>query len=70
MFTVLSRNKVCISFSIWIFRLNIDKSAQTFCVLATSSRRLFSDDITSMLTVCYAYDVILRTRLYECLRSA
>ncbi len=69
MFTVLSRNKVCISFSIWAFRLNKDKSAHAFCVLATSSRRLFSDDITSILTDCYAFDMILKTRLYECLRS-
>ncbi len=65
--TVLSRNKVCISFSIWTFRLNRNKSAQAFCVFATSSRRLFSDDITSILTNCYAYDVILKMRLYECL---
>jgi hypothetical protein len=49
--------------------LNRNKSAQAFCVLATSSRCLFSDDITSMFTICYVYDVILRTRLYECLRS-
>jgi hypothetical protein len=54
MFTVLSRNKICIFFFIWTFRLNRDKSVQTFCVLATSSRRLSSDDITSILTDCYA----------------
>jgi hypothetical protein len=49
--------------------LNRNKSAQTYCVFATSSRRLSSDDITSILTNCYAFDVILKTRLYECLRS-
>jgi hypothetical protein len=69
MFTILSCNKICISFFIWAFRLNKNKSAQTFCVLATSSRRLFNDDITSILTDYYASDVILKTRLYECLRS-
>jgi hypothetical protein len=69
MFTVLSRSKVCISFFIWAFRLNRNKSAHAFCVFATSSRRLFSDDITSIFTDCYAFDVILKTRLYECLRS-
>ncbi len=69
MFIVLSRSKVCISFSIWAFRLNRDKSARAFCVFATSSRRLFSDDITSIFTDCYASDVILKTKLYECLRS-
>ncbi len=68
MFTVLSRSKVCISFSIWAFRLNRNKSAHAFCVFATSSRRLSSDDITSIHTDCYASDVILKTRLYECLR--
>ncbi len=69
MSTVLSRSKVCISFSIWAFRLNRNKSAHAFCVFATSSRRLSSDDITSILTDCYAFDMILKTRLYECLRS-
>ncbi len=69
MSTVLSCSKVCISFSIWTFRLNKDKSAHAFCVFATSSRRLFSDDITSILTNCYAFDMILKTSLYECLRS-
>jgi hypothetical protein len=69
MFTILPRSKVCISFSIWAFRLNRNKSAHAFCVLATSSRRLSSDDITSILTDCYAFDMILETRLYECLRS-
>ncbi len=69
MFTVLSRSKVCISFFIWAFRLNKDKSAHAFCVFATSSRRLSSDDITSILTNCYAFDMILKTRLYKCLRS-
>jgi hypothetical protein len=69
MFTVLSRSKICIFFFIWVFRLNRDKSAQAFCVLATSSRRLFSDDITSILTNCYVYDVRLKIKLYECLQS-
>ncbi len=69
MFTVLSRSKICISFFIWAFRLNRNNSAHAFCVFATSSRRLSSDDITSILTDCYAFDVILKTRLYECLRS-
>jgi hypothetical protein len=69
MFTVLSRSKVCIFFLIWAFRLNRNNSAHAFCVLATSSRRLSSDDITSIFTDCYAFDVILKTRLYECLRS-
>jgi hypothetical protein len=68
MFTILSRSKVCISFFIWVFRLN-RKSAQIFCVFATSSRRLSSDDKTSIFTDCYAFDVILKTRLYKCLRS-
>jgi hypothetical protein len=39
MFTILSRNKICISFFIWVFRLNKNKFAQAFCVFATSSRR-------------------------------
>ncbi len=69
MFTVLPRSKICIFFFIWTFRLNKNKSAQSFYVLATSSRRLSNDDITSIFTDCYAYDVILKTRLYECLRS-
>ncbi len=69
MFIVLSRSKVCISFFIWAFRLNRNKFARAFCVFATSSRRLFSDDITSIFTDCYAFDVILKTKLYECLRS-
>jgi hypothetical protein len=67
MFTILSRNKICISFFIWAFQLNKNKSAQAFYVFATSSRRLFSDDITSIFTDCYVFDVILKMRLYECL---
>jgi hypothetical protein len=54
MFAVLSRSKVWISFFIWIFRLDRDKFIRAFCVLATSSRRLSSDDITSIFTNCYA----------------
>ncbi len=69
MFTILSRNKVCISFFIWAFRLNKNKSAHTFYVLATSSRPLFNDDITSIFTDYYAFDMILKTRLYKCLQS-
>jgi hypothetical protein len=69
MFIILSRSKVCIFFYIWAFRLNRNKSAHAFCVLATSSRRLSSDDITSIFTDCYAFDMIMKTRSYKCLRS-
>ncbi len=53
-FAVLSRSKVWISFFIWAFRLNKDEFVRAFCVFATSSRRLSSDDITSIFTSCYA----------------
>jgi hypothetical protein len=49
--------------------LNKNKTAHAFCVFATSSRRLFSDDITSIFTNCYAFDMILKTKLYKCLQS-
>ncbi len=63
MFAILSRSKVWISFFIWIFRLNKDKFIRAFCVLATSSRRLSSNDITSILTSCYAL-IRIRKRDY------
>jgi hypothetical protein len=62
-FAVLSRSKVWISFFIWAFRLNRDKFVRAFCVFATSSRRLSSDDITSMFTSCYAL-IRIRKRDY------
>jgi hypothetical protein len=58
-FAVLSRSKVWISFFIWIFWLNKDKFIRTFCVFATSSRRLSNDDITLIFTSCY---VLIRIR--------
>ncbi len=54
-FVVLSRSKIWISFFIWAFRLDRDKFVRAFCVFATSSRRLSSDDITSIFTSCYAF---------------
>ncbi len=72
MFTILSCNKICIFFFIWVFRLNKDKFVQTFCVLATSSRRLSSDDITSIFTDCYALMWCWKrgfTRVYEAFKT-
>ncbi len=54
MFTILSRSKICVFFFIWTFRLNKNKSVQTFYVFATSSRRLLNDDITLIFTNRYA----------------
>jgi hypothetical protein len=62
-FAVLSRSKVWIFFFIWVFRLNKDKFVRAFCVLATSSRRLSNDDITSIHTSCYAL-IRIRKRDY------
>ncbi len=68
-FAVLSRSKVWISFFIWAFRLNRDKFVRAFCVLATSSRRLSSDDITSIFTSCYAL-IRIRKRDYTSVYKA
>jgi hypothetical protein len=68
-FAVLSRNKIWISFFIWAFRLNKDKFVRTFCVFATSSRRLSSDDITSIFTSCYAL-IRIRKRDYTTVYKA
>ncbi len=68
-FAILSRSKIWISFFIWAFRLNRDKFVRAFCVLATSSRRLSSDDITSIHTSCYAL-IRIRKRDYTSVYKA
>jgi hypothetical protein len=68
-FAVLSRSKVWISFFIWAFRLNRNKFVRAFYVFATSSRRLSSDDITSIFTSCYSL-IRIRKRDYTSVYKA